>query len=309
MVPTFDKFMFPVLNLLKDGQTRTNRVIQEEMIKVMGISSEDANELTPKGGNRYTGNVNWALTFLYQAGLTFKPKNGHHTISPEGKAYLSEGITEITERDLVQRFGVKSPKFFYSREMKGESEKTDTSSSNEIPFTLLSPEEAIHDAVYKLEEALISEILEKVKNVSPSDFEKLVVQLLVKMGYGGSMEDAASVTKYSGDEGIDGVIKEDILGLDTIYIQAKRYKTGIVGRPELQAFVGALSPKHARKGVFITTSTFSQQAIDYAKAAEARIILIDGHQLCKYMLQFNLGVSTREIIEIKSIDSDFFEFN
>lgn len=309
MVPTFDKFMFPVLNLLSDGQTRTNRVIQEEMIKVMGISSDDANELTPKGGNRYTGNVNWALTFLFQAGLTTKPKNGHHTISPEGKAYLAEGITDITENDLVKRFGERSPKFFYSRGTKSESGKADISLTDEVPLNSVNPEEAIHDAVYKLEEALISEILEKVKEVSPSDFEKLVVQLLVKMGYGGSMEDAASVTKYSGDEGIDGVIKEDILGLDSIYIQAKHYKTDTVGRPELQAFVGALSPKHAKKGVFITTSTFSQQAIDYAKAAEARIILIDGHQLCKYMLQFNLGVSTREVIEIKSIDSDYFEFN
>ena len=129
------------------------------------------------------------------------------------------------------------------------------------------------------------------------------------MGYGGSIEDAATITKYSGDEGIDGIIKEDILGLDSIYIQAKRYNDGAIGRPTLQAFVGALSPHHAKKGVFITTSTFSNQAKEYAKAAEARIILIDGHQLCKYMLQFNLGVSTREVIEIKTIDSDYFDFN
>ena len=160
----------------------------------------------------------------------------------------------------------------------------------------------------KLEEAIITELLDKVRKVDPKDFERLVIDLLVKMGYGGSIEDAASVTSYTGDEGIDGVIKEDVLGLDTIYLQAKRYTTGSVGRPELQAFVGALSPKHAKKGVFIITSTFSSQAQQYAKEAEARIILIDGHQLCKYMLQFGLGVTTKEIIEIKSIDSDYFEF-
>ena len=136
----------------------------------------------------------------------------------------------------------------------------------------------------------------------------MVVDLLVKMGYGGSVEDAAKVTKFSGDEGIDGIIKQDALGLDSVYIQAKRYTSGTVQRPEIQAFVGALSPKHAKKGVFITTSTFSQNAIDYAKAAEARIVLIDGRQLCDYMIRYGLGVTTRKVIEIKSIDSDYFDF-
>ena len=148
-----------------------------------------------------------------------------------------------------------------------------------------------------------------MKSIDPKDFEHLVVQLLVKMGYGGSIEDAASVTKFSNDEGIDGIIKEDVLGLDSIYIQAKRYTSGSVQRPEIQAFVGALSPKHAKKGVFITTSTFTPNAIEYAKAAEARIILVDGRLLCKYMIQYGLGVTTREVIEIKSIDSDYFDFD
>ncbi len=301
MIPTFDKFMFPVLNWLKDGQVRTNKEVQKKMQEVFQPTVEDMNAKTSKGNIRFYSNVNWALTFLYQAGLTEKPKHGRHVISQTGKDYLAEGITDIKEEELIKRFGSHSPRFFFPNWSKKGNGNASANASQ-------TPEDSIHEAVNKLEEALISELLDKVLKVDPKDFERLVVDLLVKMGYGGSVEDAACVTNFTGDGGIDGMIKEDILGLDTIYLQAKRYTTGAVGRPELQAFVGALSPKHAKKGVFITTSTFSQQAIQYAKEAEARIILIDGHQLCKYMLQFGLGVTTKEVIEIKSIDSDYFDF-
>lgn len=305
MIPSFEKFMLPILEWLKDGATRTNREARAKMIEVFHISQEDLEEKFSKGGSRYDGRVNWALTFLRQAGLTKAQGRGRHVITEEGKKLLSEGLTSLTEKMLIARYGNVNPQFFYSNRKKAKPENTDKDHEDHA----VDPEESIHDAVHQMEEALISELLERVKKIPPSDFEKLVVELLVKMGYGGSMEDAATITKYSGDEGIDGIIKEDILGLDSIYIQAKRYSGEAIGRPVLQAFVGALSPHHAKKGVFITTSTFSHQAIDYAKAAEARIILIDGHQLCKYMLQFNLGVSTREVIEIKTIDSDYFDFN
>ena len=302
MVQKFDKYMFPILDWLKDGNIRTNKETQEKMVEFFQHTEEDLNEQTPRGGSRFKGNVNWALTFLFQAGLTKKPKNGKHQISEKGLQYLSEGINDISERELVQRFGNTNPRFFYPNRDRLQV-------TQEVLDNPIMPEEAIHNSAKVLEEALIAELLDIVKQISPQDFEKLVVKLLVKMGYGGSIEDAASVTRYTNDEGIDGVIKEDILGLDSIYIQAKRYTTGSVGRPELQAFVGALSPHHAKKGVFITTSEFAQTAKDFAKAAEARIILIDGRQLCKYMIQFNLGVSTRETIEIKSIDTDFFNFD
>lgn len=305
MIPTFDKFMFPILCLLKDGVVRSNKEIQLVMKEQFSLSDEDVMETTPKGTVRYTGNVNWALTFLFQAKLTSKPRTGRHEISELGKQYLDEGNTDLTERELVKRFGNNSPKFFFPNGAK----ENETDENPAVDANHNTPEETIHQAVQTLDEAIISELLEQVKNVTPADFEKLVVKLLVKMGYGGSIEDAASVTKFTGDEGIDGVIKEDVLGLDSIYIQAKHYTTASVGRPDIQAFVGALSPKHAKKGVFITTSTFSSQAVDYARAAEAKIILIDGHQLCKYMLQYNLGVSTKEVIEIKAIDSDFFNFD
>lgn len=302
MVHKFDKYMFPILDWLKDGSIRTNKEAQERMVEYFQHTEEDLNEQTPRGGSRFKGNVNWALTFLFQAGLTNKPKNGKHQISEKGLQYLSEGINDISERELVKRFGDTNPRFFYPN--RDRQQVTQESADESI-----MPEDAIHDAAKVLEEALIAELLDRVKQISPQDFEKLVVKLLVKMGYGGSIEDAASVTRYTNDEGIDGVIKEDILGLDSIYIQAKRYTTGSVGRPELQTFVGALSPHHAKKGVFITTSEFAQTAKEFAKAAEARIILIDGRQLCKYMIQFNLGVSTRETIEIKAIDTDFFNFD
>lgn len=298
--------MLPILEWLKDGAVRTNREARAKMIEVFHISQEDLEEKFSKGGSRYDGRVNWALTFLRQAGLTKAQGRGRHVITEEGKKLLSEGLTDLTEKMLIVRYGDVNPQFFYSNRVKKDKPKI---TDKDHDYHAVDPEESIHDAVHQMEEALISELLDRVKKIPPSDFEKLVVELLVKMGYGGSMEDAATITKYSGDEGIDGIIKEDILGLDSIYIQAKRYSGEAIGRPVLQAFVGALSPHHAKKGVFITTSTFSHQAIEYAKAAEARIILIDGHQLCKYMLQFNLGVSTREVIEIKTIDSDYFDFN
>lgn len=306
MIPSFEEFMLPILEWLKDGAIRTNREAREKMIEVFKITKEDLDEKFSKGGSRFNGRVNWALTFIRQAGLTKAEGRGLYVITEEGQALLAEGITSLTEKDLVVRYGDVNPQFFYSnREKKTKPEIIEKDDASHV----VDPEESIHNAVHQMEEALISELLDRVKKISPSDFEKLVVELLVKMGYGGSIEDAATITKYSGDEGIDGIIKEDILGLDSIYIQAKRYSGEAIGRPVLQAFVGALSPHHAKKGVFITTSTFSHQAIEYAKAAEARIILIDGHQLCKYMLQFNLGVSTREVIELKTIDSDYFDFN
>ena len=299
--------MLPILEWLKDGEIRTNNEAREKMIEVFHISQEDLGEKYSKGGSRFDGRVNWALTFLRQAGLTKAQGRGRHVITEEGKKLLSEGLTSLTEKMLIVRYGNINPQFFYSN--RGKKAKPEIIEKDLDYHHAVDPEESIHDAVHQMEEALISELLDRVKKIPPSDFEKLVVELLVKMGYGGSIEDAATITKYSGDEGIDGIIKEDILGLDSIYIQAKRYSGEAIGRPVLQAFVGALSPHHAKKGVFITTSTFSHQAIEYAKAAEARIILIDGHQLCKYMLQFNLGVSTREVIEIKTIDSDYFDFN
>ena len=163
------------------------------------------------------------------------------------------------------------------------------------------------EAYNEISEALTDELLSAIKKQSPRFFERLVIKLLVAMGYGGSFEDAASVTQYSHDEGIDGIIKEDKLGLDSVYVQAKRYDNGNIGRKEIQSFVGALSGKGATKGIFLTTSNFTQEAREYLPASNIKIILIDGKQLCNYMIEYNIGVSIKQIYEIKKIDSDFFE--
>lgn len=163
------------------------------------------------------------------------------------------------------------------------------------------------DAYNEISESLIDDLLNAIKKQTPQFFERLVIKLLVAMGYGGSFKDAARVTQYSHDEGIDGIIKEDKLGLDSVYIQAKRYDNGTIGRKEIQSFVGALSGKGATKGIFLTTSTYTKEAIEYTPAPNIKIILIDGKQLCKYMIEYNIGVSTRQVYEIKRIDSDFFE--
>ena len=183
------------------------------------------------------------------------------------------------------------------------------SESKNESFTEGTPTDLIDNAYSQINKNLAKDLLAKVLEMSPAFFEKLVVELLVKMGYGGSFEDAAGFTQYSRDEGIDGFIKEDKLGLDTIYIQAKRWDKGPVGSKEIQAFAGALDMKyHASKGVFITTSSFTEAAKKCVKDAKStKIVLIDGEQLCKYMIEYNLGVSTRQIYEIKQVDRDYFE--
>lgn len=169
-----------------------------------------------------------------------------------------------------------------------------------------TPEELMEAGYITIRKSLEQELLSKLKSVHPSFFEKIVVELLVKMGYGGSIEEAGKATKYTNDEGIDGIIKEDKLGLDVIYVQAKRWE-GSVGRPEIQKFVGALAGQRAKKGVFITTSGFSKEAIVYASQMDTKIVLIDGEQLAQYMIDYNLGVSVQNVYEIKKIDSDYFE--
>ena len=303
MVPKFDRFMYPALEYLKDGQVRTNKEIYSHLRSVFKLTDEDMNEHIEKSGNsRALVNMSWALTYLFQAGLTQKEKKGYHQISPLGKKILSDpNVKYLTEKYVVATFGGGKP-FFTS---KGKTPKSKSDDNEDT----LTPNEIASEAVRKINEAVATELLNQVQHMDPKRFERLVVELLVKMGYGGSLEDAASVTQYSKDEGVDGVIKEDSLGLDTIYLQAKRWKDGSnVGRKEIQAFVGALIGKHSNKGVFLTTAKFTHEAIEYANnATGSKIVLIDGRQLCKLMMQYNLGVSTKEVLEVKRIDMDYFE--
>ena len=220
-------------------------------------------------------------------------------ISDRGKQTLSENLSEIT----VQYLG-KFPEFIQFKLAKDEPTE---SSTNDIEETKKqTPEESIEYGYKSIRKSIRQEILSKLKVVTPSFFEKIVVELLVKMGYGGSIKDAGQAIGKSGDEGIDGIIKEDKLGLDLIYIQAKRWE-GVVGRPELQKFVGALAGQRAKKGVFITTSHFTKEAIEYASQMDTKIVLIDGEKLSGLMFENNLGVSVQNVYEIKKIDTDYFE--
>ena len=305
MIPKFDNFFLPCLQCLNDGNIHSQESLRNYVINYFELTAAEAGTLIKSGKKtQVSDRVSWTVSYFLQAGFVDSPKRGTYRINEFGKSFLLAHKDGFDKTDLLQ-----IPSF-----AKFATRRTDKPENN-IKKSLVveektddkTPTDLIDDAFRQINSALAKDLLTKILEMSPSFFEKLVVELLVKMGYGGSFEDAASVTQYSHDEGIDGVIKEDKLGLDTIYIQAKRWDKGTVGRKEIQAFVGAINMKHASKGVFITTSTFTEEAKKCVKDVQSKIVLIDGEQLCKYMIEYNLGVSSRQVYEIKQIDSDYFE--
>jgi restriction system protein len=305
MIPRFDDFFLPCLKCLSDGKTYTQELLRAYVIDYFKLSKEDVSALIRSGKKTMVADrVQWTTSYFLQAGFIDSPKRGTYIIKEFGKNFLSKHKDGFDKADLMQ---IPSfARFVAGRSAKPKAiVKTQIDTDEQIDES--TPTDIIDDAFRQINSALAKDLLTKILEMSPSFFEKLVVELLVKMGYGGSFEDAASVTQYSRDEGIDGVIKEDKLGLDTIYIQAKRWDKGSVGRKEIQAFVGAINMKHASKGVFITTSTFTEEAKKCARDVQSKIVLIDGEQLCKYMIEYNLGVSPRQVYEIKQIDSDYFD--
>jgi Restriction endonuclease len=303
-IPGYQDLMLPLLKLVSDGKEYSLREIIERLAEEFNLSEENRNEFLPSGRQRVFDNrVNWAKTYLLKAGLLESPKRGYIKISKVGKQFLADNpyLDKLTNKDLMQ---FESFREFISR---GNEENVvshiDSGAPTEISET---PTEIIEQKIQEVNEALADELLRKIENSSPKFFEKLVIDLLLKMGYGGSEKEMAEVVGKSGDEGIDGTIKEDKLGLDVIYIQAKRWE-GPVGRPEIQKFVGALAGKKAKKGVFFTTSTFTDEAKDYVSHLEQKVVLIDGNKLADLMIKYNVGVSVERVIEIKRIDSDYFE--
>ena len=305
MIPKFDNFFLPCLQCLNDENIHSQESLRNYVINYFKLTAAEAGALIKSGKKtQISDRVSWTVSYFLQAGFVDSPKRGTYRINEFGKSFLLAHKDGFDKTDLLQ-----IPSF-----AKFATRRTDKPENN-IKKSLVvegktddkTPTDLIDDAFRQINSALAKDLLTKILEMSPSFFEKLVVELLVKMGYGGSFEDAASVTQYSHDEGIDGVIKEDKLGLDTIYIQAKRWDKGTVGRKEIQAFVGAINMKHASKGVFITTSTFTEEAKKCVKDVQSKIVLIDGEQLCKYMIEYNLGVSSRQVYEIKQIDSDYFE--
>lgn len=304
MIPDYQSIMLPLLKFAEDEKEHSMIEAVENLGVFYNLSEEEFNEWLPSKKQKiFQNRVNWAKAYLKMSGLVENTKRSHFKITQRGLETLKENPEAINHKYLR-----KFPEFNALREgwKKGSSSK-DEDSSQPVEITEnKTPEELIESGYLNIRQSLEQELLSKLKTVHPSFFEKIVVELLVKMGYGGSIAEAGKATRYTNDEGIDGIIKEDKLGLDVIYIQAKRWE-GSIGRPEIQKFVGALAGQRAKKGVFITTSSFSKDAVAYATQMDVKIILIDGEDLAQYMIDYNLGVSVQSTYEIKKIDSDYFE--
>jgi len=290
------------MKLVSDRQEHKYRDLIEKLAIEFQVSDEERKELLASGNQAIFDNrVGWAKTYLKKAGLLDSPKRATFVITELGRQTLAKKPDRIDAKYLRQ-----FPAFL---EFQNAS-RNDNETEEEITTVAINeqtPEESLDKAYQRIRKALASELLNKVVDLSPAFFERLVVELLVKMGYGGSIKDAGKAMGKSGDEGIDGTIKEDRLGLDIIYIQAKRWKPGnVVGRPELQKFVGALAGQGAKKGIFITTSNFTKEAIEYTPRNETKIVLIDGEQLAQLMIDYNLGCTPQQAYELKKIDSDYF---
>ena len=302
MIPDYQSLMLPLLKLVSDRQEHKYRDLIENLAVEFEVTDEERKELLASGNQAIFDNrVGWAKTYLKKAGLLDSPKRATFVITQIGLDTLKKNPTRIDAKYLRQ-----FPAFLeFQNASRGEND-----SEEEVVIVETNeqtPEENLDKAYQRIRKSLASELLNKVVELSPTFFERLVVELLVKMGYGGSIKDAGKAIGKSGDEGIDGTIKEDKLGLDIIYIQAKRWKPGnVVGRPELHKFVGALAGQGAKKGIFITTSNFTKEALEYTPKNETKIVLIDGEQLAQLMIDYSLGCSTQQTYELKKLDSDYF---
>jgi len=297
-IPDFQKIMLPFLRIISDGVEHSTSETNEKLATYFNLTDEELNEFLPSGAAKtFSNRVAWAKSHFKMAGLLENTKRSYFKITDSGKRFLNDHPNEINLRVLKT-----IPTY---QERTGRPVEEGLSIDIDAPIIIETPEEIIGINYLKIRKNLSEELLLKIKSCSPSFFENLVVELLVKMGYGGSMNDAGKSIGRSGDEGIDGIIKEDKLGLDVIYIQAKRWEN-VVGRPEIQKFIGALAGQGAKKGVFITTSRYTNEAREYQPRNDTKIVLIDGIQLADLMIDFNLAVSTSTTFEIKRIDNDYF---
>ena len=307
-IPTHEEAMLPVLRSLQDGEARQRRWLSDAIADQFKLSETERAVLLPSRKSPvFRSRTGWALTYLKQAGLVNSPRRGWYELTERGRSVLQNNPKQLNNEFLLQ-----FPEFqeFRTRSRSGgddEGAGDDRFDQQVEPATpAIPPDEALEVAYDRLRAATEAELIETVRGVSPSFFEQLVIDLLVRMGYGGSREEAARAVGRSGDGGIDGVIDEDRLGLDVIYVQAKRWESS-VGRPEIQKFVGALQGQRAKKGIFITTSGFTREAEEYTQRIDTRIVLVDGTRLAALMFEFNIGVSPRGSYVVKTIDGDYFE--
>ncbi|MHB8859963.1 MAG: restriction endonuclease [Thermoleophilia bacterium] len=295
-IPDYQTTMLPLLTYASDGSEHTLREAIEHLADQFKLTAQERKTLLPSGTQEMFANrVGWARTYLKKAGLLDSPRRGYFQITDRGLQVMKDSPTQINVAFLKQ-----FPEFVEFQKPKNQT------SEHAFDETEATPEETIGIGYKKIREDLETELLNRVKKCSPDFFEKLVVDLIVKMGYGGSRQDAGQAIGRTGDEGIDGVIKEDKLGLDNVYIQAKKWENP-VSRAEIQKFAGALQGQRARKGIFITSSSFQKGALDYVSKIESKIVLIDGQELAELMVDNSVGVSTTAAYEVKKIDEDYFE--
>jgi restriction system protein len=297
-IPDYQTCMMPLLVTLKDGNPHPIAEIREKVADALNVSIEERNALLPSGKQTiFENRVGWAYTYLKKSVLLSSVRRGTYQITLRGSEVLAHPPARLDVK-FLDRF----PEFLEFRNAHKEAPIVDTGSTEE---SLQTPEESLERAYQKLRDDLAQELLSTIKSTSPKFFENLVVDLLLKMGYGGSRKEAGEAIGRTADEGIDGIIKEDRLGLDIIYIQAKRWE-GSVGRPEVQKFAGALQGQRAKKGVFITTSAYTLEALNFVSNIDAKIILIDGQKLTDLMIDHNVGVNSVSLFELKRLDMDYF---
>lgn len=297
-VPDFQSFFKPLLEIASDRNEHSLAETRSLIAKQMQLTDEDLNELLPSGTQtKFDNRIAWAKSYFIQAKVLESSKRAYFKITDRGLELLKQNHSRIDIKILNQY-----PEFL-------EFHTSKTSKGQTIEISQIqdeTPEEILQKAYQNIRNELSGDLLNRIKTNTPQFFENLVVDLMIALGYGGSHREAGQSLGKSGDEGIDGIIKEDKLGLDVIYLQAKRWE-GTVGRPEIQKFVGALHGKRAKKGVFITTGKFSQDAVTYVETIDPKVILIDGRMLSELMIDYNLGVSVSVNYEIKKIDNDYFE--
>jgi restriction system protein len=305
-IPNYQALMLPLLRCVSDGQPKSRRDCHGALSKLFQLTPEEIAQLLPSGRQTVLDNRSgWAATHLSKAGMLERPSWGLIQITDRGRQALVDADNGARiDNSYLDQF----PEFVaFFRSGKADppnsGSKTTTPPVQPEPQT---PQEAMEQGYQDLRKALADDLLDRIKSGSPQFFERLVLDLLVAMGYGGSREDAAHAVGRSGDDGIDGIIKEDKLGLDSIYLQAKRWEAS-VGRPVVQGFAGSLEGQRARKGVLITTSKFSQDANDYVRRIEKRIVLINGEQLTNLMIDHGVGVADVVVYSVKRVDEDYFE--
>lgn len=302
-VPDYETLMLPILTALGDGEAKSAAALRDAVAPAVGVTDQDRTERIRSGARLFDNRVHWGVTYLVQAGLIERPKRGVVQITERGRDVLHEGPERI-DNDYLSRF-VEFVEFKNRR--TGKRPRTEGSEADPSPHVPETPQERLSEAVEEANGAVAEDLLRRVREREPAFLEDVVLELLTAMGYGGR-EGAAEHLGQSGDQGLDGVIRQDALGLDRVYVQAKRYAADRpIGRPDIQSFVGALQGAQADRGIFITTSRFTSDAEDYAERVAARLVLIGGQHLSDLMVRHGIGVQDEETFVLKGIDEDYFE--